>query len=64
MIYRVLWDNGHASGMLAGAYRSRRAAETAARAWRREMVAIEPAEDRAAARHAYSWEIVEARDTT
>jgi len=59
-MYRIIWDNGHASGALAGEFNSKRAAERAARAWKREMVAIEPVADRAAARAAYSWEIVDA----
>jgi hypothetical protein len=61
MMYRILWDNGHASGALAGEFNSKRAAECAARAWKREMVAIEPAADRGGGRGDGSWEIV---DTT
>ena len=57
--YVIVWDNGHASGELSDTYTSRRAAERAAAAWKREMVAIEPPADRAEARRAYQWEVVE-----
>lgn len=58
MKYKVAWDNGHACGVLDGDYANKRAAEIAARDWKRTMVATDL--DPAAARDAYQWEIVEA----
>jgi len=58
--YQILWDNGHASGTLAGIYTNRRTAEREARAWKRDMVAID--ENPREAREAYSWEVIEADD--
>lgn len=60
MPYRIIWDNGHASGDLAGEYNTAEEAAKAARAWKREMVAIERTEkERREARRAYQWEVVE-----
>ena len=58
--YRIAWDNGHSCGTLPGDYTNKRVAESAARAWKREMVAIEPTpEARREARETYQWEIID-----
>jgi hypothetical protein len=59
-MYRILWDNGRDCGELTPEFTNKRAAEIYARAWKRDMVALEPAADHAAARAAYQWEIVDA----
>lgn len=64
MIYRIRWDNGHATGLLYETFTSRRAAEQAARHWKREMVAIEPEPLRAEARRIYQWEIEKEQGAT
>ena len=57
-LYRILWDNGHASGVLSEGFTNKRAAETAAREWKRGMVAMEPPENRAEARRDYQWDVI------
>lgn len=57
-LYRILWDNGHDSGVLDYGFTNKRKAVTAAREWKREMVALEPAKTRSGARHAYQWEVI------
>lgn len=59
-VYQVRWDNGNASGELPETYRSYKLAELAGKAWKRDMVSIEPTEkERRAAREAYQWEVRE-----
>jgi hypothetical protein len=58
--YTITWDNGHDCGTLSGVYTSKRAAEKAARAWKRSMVDLEcTAADRRTAREGYQWEVIE-----
>lgn len=54
--YRVGWDNGHACDTFSDVFTSKWAAVRFARAWKREMVAMD--ENPREAREAYSWEIV------
>lgn len=60
MLYIIVWDNGHSCGTLSGRYTNKRDAERDARAWKREIVAIDS--DPREARQVYSWEIVPAKD--
>jgi len=57
MNYRVLWDNGHASGTLPGVYDTREAAEDAGKDWKTDMVSIDP--DPEEAEEEYDWEVIE-----
>ena len=58
--FRIHWHNNHATGAVPGEYTSKRAAEKAARQWKREMVAMElSAKDRRDARNEYQWEVIE-----
>ncbi len=56
MTYRIHWSTNHACGELAGEYDKYATAERAARAWKREMVAID--EHPRLARAEYQWEVV------
>ena len=60
-MFKVVWDNGHASGALSGRYDTEEAAEAAGEDWLAEMLAIEPPEKRAEAEEAYSFDVVDAR---
>jgi hypothetical protein len=58
--YKVYWDNGHACDTFPYEFTSKRKAETWAREWKREMVALEPTKrERTEARAAYQWEVIE-----
>ena len=57
-IYKIVWDNGHSTGSFPEEFTHKKAAEAAARDWKREMVAMEPPETRDDARYEYSWEII------
>jgi hypothetical protein len=57
MPYIVIWDNGHASGTLAGSYADELAANSAGNEWWSEMVALDPNPTEAAG--VYSYEVVE-----
>ena len=60
MMYKVSWDNGHASGTFQEPFTSRRAAEQWAREWKRGMVHCEDSpRSRREAREAYQWEVIE-----
>jgi hypothetical protein len=54
--YRIDWNTDHASDSFPERYTSKRAAEQAARDWKREMVALDPCPR--AARAEYQWEVV------
>ena len=56
MKYKVVWDNGHASGELPYEYASIEEAINAAREWKAEMVALD--EDPEEATLVYSWEAI------
>lgn len=61
--YAINWDNGHDCGTLAETYPTVRAAERAAREWKRGMVGIEcTVADRRTARECYQWEVVETKE--
>lgn len=55
-IYRVAWENAHASGVLPYAVTSKRAAEKIGAEWKRDMVSID--ENPSEARQEYQWEVV------
>ena len=55
--FRVIWDNGHASGALAETFDDPDAAEAYGNNWLREMISAD--EDPAAAEDAYTFEVQE-----
>ena len=59
MTFRVLWDNGHASGLLLGVYDTEEDAEDAGKDWKAEMLSYERTDaEREQADHDYDWEVV------
>ncbi len=64
MSYKINWDNNtEACGTFPESYATEKEAEQAARAWKREMVAIEPTEyAKRKARSLYQWEVIEVED--
>jgi hypothetical protein len=58
MKYKVLWSNEHASDVFPYVFPNKHEAERFARAWKRDMVALEGFEHRADARAAYEWELI------
>jgi hypothetical protein len=56
MKYKVLWSNEHASDVFPYVFPNKRAAEQWARAWKRDMVALDP--NPREARAAYEWELI------
>jgi len=56
--FKVVWDNGHATGALPDEYDTEEAAERAGEDWRNEMIALDP--NAAEAAEAYSYDVVEA----
>lgn len=60
MSYRVLWDNGHASGVLPAEFDSQEDAEDHGRDWKATMVSYERTDsEREQAEHDYQWEVIE-----
>jgi hypothetical protein len=63
MAFKVIWDNGHACGELAGGpFETEDAAEEFGENWRREMIAMDP--DPKAAEEAYSFDVIEIEPET
>jgi hypothetical protein len=59
-MFKVLWDNGHASGTFKDDFTTRKDAEAFGSEWKREMVAAEPTEKgKREARSAYQWEVID-----
>lgn len=57
-IYKVVWENGHASGAFPYTFNSIKEAEKFGREWKKEMVAIEQTpKERRAAKETYQWEV-------
>ncbi len=60
IVYKIRWDNDHSCGDLPRVYETEREANQAGRAWKRDMVAMEPTDkERRAARSIYQWEVIE-----
>lgn len=58
--YRVIWDNGHASGTLPGSHDTEEAANDAGEDWRAEMCRAEDIEpDSDEAYEAYNYDVEE-----
>jgi hypothetical protein len=55
--FQVIWDNGHATGVLFGTLDNENDAEAFGADWHREMVSLD--EDPEAAEEIYSYEVVE-----
>jgi hypothetical protein len=56
--YKIKWSSNHASGALPEIYPNKLEAFRCARAWKREMVAIEPYARRKEAGREYQWDVV------
>lgn len=56
-LYKVVWDNGHASGTLALTFDTEEAATAYAEDWYAEMVALDPDPEEAA--RVYEYEVIE-----